>query len=289
VEWGTPVLYLRAGDGRIFDLVGGQQPQPGPEPAPEPAPAPTPAPAPEPPQPPAPRPAVQFLKQANALMAQATGADRMLLFQQAYGLLRQANQQDPSQVEVLLSMAQCLAVLTPSDPSDETALLQRIEQLLVAPHSNNERLQLAQARFLLATSQQPPNRALLIEVREAFASLGAATWVKRCDELLGSDQPPHLPFNPIGRWRITGADGNTWLATYNLDGSFFAQLVHSLYPMQMQFAGRWVFSPFNGSLQMQGLVNGFQPYISGFFIQGPRDQGYAAVALDGTNCYLVRA
>ncbi len=61
LEWGTPVLYLRAPDGRIFDAPIAPPPQPGPSPDPVPTPkmpATTPTPAhQELPDPPAPPPA----------------------------------------------------------------------------------------------------------------------------------------------------------------------------------------------------------------------------------------
>ncbi len=281
VEWGTPVLYMRAADGRIFELAGVGQPKPAPEPTPTPEPAP-------PPRPPMQRPVAEMLQQANRLIAEADDANRMQKFRQAYELLQQANRQDPTHIEVLLLMAQCLTVLTPEDPADETRILQQIQHLLATPRTSTERLQLAQAHFMLATTQQPPDRNLLTQARNAFASLGQTEWVRRCDELLLQTAPQPMPFNPIGRWQISGADGNVWLATYNPDGTFYAQLVHSLYPMQMQYAGRWLFTPFNGMLQMQGLINGFQPYISAIFIQGPGDQGYVGMGSDGTGCLLVR-
>ncbi len=39
---------------------------------------------------------------------------------------------------------------------------------------------------------------------------------------------------------------------------------------------------------MQGFVNGFQPYMSAIFIQGPSEQGHVGVGSDGTGCLLVR-
>lgn len=281
VEWGTPVLYMRTADGRIFELTGLQRSEPTPEPVPTPEPAPI-------PQPPVRRPAADMLQQANRLIAEANDANRLEKFRQAYDLLQQANRQDPTQIEVLLMMAQCLTVLTPEDPADEARILQQIQHLLATPRTNIERLQLAQARFMLATTLQPPNRNLLTEARNAFEALGQTDWVRRCDELLFQTVPRPTPFNPIGRWQISGADGNIWLATYNPDGTFYAQLVQSLYPMHMQFAGRWLFTPFNGLLQMQGFVNGFQPYVSAIFIQGPSEQGYVGVGSDGTGCLLMR-
>lgn len=281
VEWGTPVLYMRAADGRIFELAGVPQPRPAPEPAPTPEPTPV-------PQPPMRRPVAEMLQQANRLIAEADDTNRMQKFRQAYELLQQANRQEPTHIEVLLLMAQCLTVLTPEDQADEARILQQIQHLLATPRTSTERLQLAQVRFMLATTQQPPERNLLTEARNAFASLGQTDWVRRCDELLLQTASQPVPFNPIGRWQISGTDGNVWLATYNPDGTFYAQLVRSLYPMQMQYAGRWLFTPFNGMLQMQGLINGFQPHMSAIFIQGPSDQGYVGMGSDGTGCLLVR-
>ena len=53
VEWGTPVLYLRARDGRIFDVAtqDAAPPTPAPMPTPTPVAAPAPTPAPAPPSP----------------------------------------------------------------------------------------------------------------------------------------------------------------------------------------------------------------------------------------------
>ncbi len=66
---------------------------------------------------------------------------------QAYDLLQEANQFDPTDTEVLLHIAQVLTQLTPDDPSDEQKILRRIQKLLGNPKTDTERFQLAQAKL----------------------------------------------------------------------------------------------------------------------------------------------
>jgi formylglycine-generating enzyme required for sulfatase activity len=72
IEWGVPVLYLRAPDGVLFDLQAGRQPAP-PAKAKKP-PAPRPAPAATPPPQEAPQPAAQPARKPSAASQPATAA-----------------------------------------------------------------------------------------------------------------------------------------------------------------------------------------------------------------------
>ena len=282
-EWGIPVLYQRAPDGRIFDI-----PATGPRFTPSPQPLPTPQLKPSP-STGVPARSDKLLQEAVHLMINSDETNRTAQYREAYSRLRQANQLDPANTEVLLHMAQCLMVLTPYDPSDEQRLLKRLIALVSTPRNDTERMQLAQANFLLATSREPADKGLLLSARQQFAQLGNSEWVGKCDELLAPRPAlPLQPFEPAGQWQIQVTDGTIWMATFEPNGSFALVLQYSPYPMNVQVAGRWAYTPFNQMLQMQGLMNGFQPYLNTILIRGQQENGYLGVFPNGQGCLFTR-
>lgn len=93
----------------------------------------------------------------------------MTKIKESYALLKEANELDPTNTEVLLHMASLLIILTPDDTRDEIEILYRIRSLLGYPKDDTERFYLAQATFLLAISMR--NNELLRDARALFEKL----------------------------------------------------------------------------------------------------------------------
>jgi hypothetical protein len=202
----------------------------------------------------------------------------------AYALLSEAEAFAPDDVTILLEKANVLVWLTPDDASDERAILQQVRHRLQAPQSDAERNSLAMALFSLATMGEQPDRTLLQEARNLFAGLGLQTQVAQCDALLSP------PFNPVGQWQIQVGDGvgsvmQVWLQP---DGTCTGTQQAGAWGGMASFAGHWGYDPNSKMLQMQVLVNGFQPYALGIVIEGEQAGGYAGRGTDGFGYFMMR-
>ncbi|MGZ8593978.1 MAG: CHAT domain-containing protein, partial [Actinomycetota bacterium] len=186
VEWGTPVLYMRSEDGRVFDLgaagpvapVGGVEGEPSLE-ASDPSPATA-------------GRVARLIERARELWATAVAEPderaRIQRFQESHDLLVEARKAEPGSTEVLLMTAQVLVDLTPDDPQDERRLLEAIRRLLEAPKDDAERFRLGVALFTLASTHagaaDPAGfEEPLREARAIFEALGRADMIRRCDAL----------------------------------------------------------------------------------------------------------
>lgn len=253
----------------------------------------------------------------NNLLAGFDSSARMNKLKDAYGLLQEANRLDPTNTEALLHIAQLLIVLTPDDPADEQKFLFRIQNLLSSPRDDMEKFRLAQATFLLAVTQKPVNADLLRDARSMFEKLSRPEWVRQCDDLLAAaaagpapgrgmpyGQPAPAPmqspqpmpvqpypqpaaFQPTGRWRVQITDGTIMSLELYPNGTF--QGIQQGYGFSIQGTGRWAFNPFNNMLQLQGMINGIQPFMLGIVIQGPQGMGYFGVGSDGHGYSFTRA
>jgi hypothetical protein len=228
--------------------------------------------------------------------------------QEAYDLLDEANKLEPANTEVLLHMAQLLIELTPDDPNDEERLLRRIQNLLTAPKDDAERFRLAQATFLLATSGDQIHHQSLQDARAMFQKLGRNEWVRQCDDLLASvpgnhndqqHQQTHQPhqthpgqqtqqqpgFQPLGRWNIQVSDfmGSTMILNLHHNGYFDATQQTAMYGVIAQASGQWAYNPHQQMLQLQGMVNGFQPIMLGISIYNQYGNTYYGIGTDGYN------
>lgn len=228
---------------------------------------------------------------------------RMSRLKEAYTLLQEANELEPTNTEVLLHMAKLLIELTPDDTSDETRILYRIGNLLSSPKDDTERFHLAQATFLLATTSEPMHIESLRDARAMFEKLGRKEWVRQCDDLLAapgrdasyrameatSPLPQLAGFQPVGNWhiRVMDAVGSTMFLNINPDGTF--QVEQQASGLNIQAVGQWVFNPYNQMLQLQGMLNGFQPFMLGIIIQGQQYDGYYGVGNDGYSYFLTQA
>jgi hypothetical protein len=225
--------------------------------------------------------------------------------QEAYDLLEEANKLEPANTEVLLHMAQLLIELTPDDPTDEERLLRRIQNLLTAPKDDAERFRLAQATFLLATSGDQIHSQSLQDARILFERLGRNEWVRQCDDLLmassnlpynqqyeqpqqnqpGQQDQQREGFQPVGRWNIQVSDfmRSTMLLNLHPNGYFDATQQTAVYGVIAQASGQWAWNPYQQMLQLQGMVNGFQPIMLGISIYNQVGNTYYGMGTDGYN------
>lgn len=103
--------------------------------------------------------------------------------------------------------------------------------------------------------------------------------------------PPSGAFQPVGRWHIQVSDtvGSTMTLDLHPSGTFQAiQQLGSMGPA-IQASGQWTFTPYNNLLQMQGLVNGFQPFSLGIAIQSQQGNVYYGIGSDNYGYALSRS
>lgn len=201
---------------------------------------------------------------------------------EAHGYLLSANEADPTNTTVLLQLARALTWLSPGDTTDEARILHRVLQLLNPPRTQEQAYEKGQALFVLATLNAPINSTYLQEAKTIFTQLNMLDWVQQCEALLASLQQPQMVFQPAGgRWRVDIADqaGSVMLIDFYPNGQF--QAVQSGAGFQIQAAGQWGFNPQNQVLQLQGLVNGANPFTLGITIQSVEGQQFVGMGFDG--------
>lgn len=213
--------------------------------------------------------------------------------QEAQRQLQEANTLDPGNIETMLHLASVLGQLT-TETTERDKLLYQVQNLLHFPKNDTERFQLAQATYLLAIAREPNHPDMLRRARDMFAQLGQTAWVEQCDSILrslsgGYGPGPQPGFQP-GRWTIQIGDmvrSVMWLDFYP-NGA--VQGMQRSGFVQAQVNGQWGFNPGNNWLQINGLVNGFQPFMLSLFFQGPDPQGnLVAQGADGLTYWFARA
>ena len=94
-------------------------------------------------------------------------------------------------------------------------------------------------------------------------------------------------FMPFGQWQIQVNDaiGSTLYINFIPNGVCFGtQFSQGI--GHIQFNGRWGYNPYNRLLQLQGLINGIQPFMLNIIIHGPRNNGFYGVGSDGYAYFL---
>jgi hypothetical protein len=112
---------------------------------------------------------------------------------------------------------------------------------------------------------------------EATEVAAPATMGQNTSLPIPPNSPPPSTFQPIGRWYIQIGDpyGSTlWLELYP-NGTFQAAQQFGPMGATVQAAGQWVFNQ-NNIIQLQGVINGFQPFALSIGVQSQQ----------GDNCYL---
>ena len=226
---------------------------------------------------------------ANFVLADYDFTSTQALVNEAHGYLLSVNEQDPTNTAVLLQLARSLTWLTPGNTEDEARILHRVIQLLNPPRNDEQAYDKAQALFVLATISSPLNPTYLQEAQAIFARLNMLDWVQQCETLLAPLRQLPMVFEPAGkRWRVDIADqaGSVMLIDFYPNGQFEA--VQSGVGFQIQAAGQWGFNPQNQVLQLQGLINGTNPFSLGLTIQGAEGQQFVGVGFDGMGYRFTR-
>lgn len=208
---------------------------------------------------------------------------------EAYGYLLSANELEPTNTSILLQMARALTWLSPGDTTDEARILYRVIQLLNPPRNDEQAYDKAQALFVLATISSPLNPTYLQEAQAIFARLNMLDWVQQCETLLAPLRQPQMVFEPAGkRWRVDIADqaGSVMLIDFYPTGQFEA--VQSGAGFQLQAAGQWGFNQQNQVLQLQGLINGTNPFTLGITFLGVEGQQFVGSGFDGMGYRFTR-
>lgn len=208
---------------------------------------------------------------------------------EAHGYLLTANELEPTNTAILLQLARALTWVTPQATEDEERILQQVIQLLNPPRTSEDAFQQAQALLVLATLSSPPNTTYLQNARDIFAKLNQIDWVQQCDTLLQLLQATPIVFQPAGgRWRIDIGDqaGSVMLIDFALNGQFEA--VQSGVGFQIQANGMWGYNPQNRVLQLQGFVNGTNPFTLVITLQGMDNQVIVGQGFDGMSYRFTR-
>lgn len=128
-------------------------------------------------------------------------APRLIKLREAEKLLRDANQLDPANTEVLARLALIVSENSPDNLAEPLKLLNRVQQLISAPRDEVEKFRLAQAKYFLAINQNPLGEAGLQEARAMFTDLGRLEWVAYVDEVVAT-AGGGAAFDPHGPWVI---------------------------------------------------------------------------------------
>lgn len=100
---------------------------------------------------------------------------------------------------------------------------------------------------------------------------------------------PQLPFQfvPVGQWQMHVNDAARSIVYVNfipngvcMGAQFSEKLGH------IQFNGRWSYTPQNRLLQLQGLINGVQPFMINIALHTQRSGGFYGVGSDGHAYFL---
>jgi hypothetical protein len=89
-------------------------------------------------------------------------------------------------------------------------------------------------------------------------------------------------FQPYGQWQLHVNDAARSVMYVNFvpNGVCFGSQFSSG-TGHIQFNGRWGYNPLNRLLQLQGLINGVQPFMINIIIHGSRNNGFYGTGSDG--------
>lgn len=226
---------------------------------------------------------------ANFVLADIDFTTIQAQVNEAHGYLLTANELEPTSTAILLQLARALTWITPKDTTDEARILHQVIQLLNPPQTNEDAFQQAQALLVLATLSSPPNVTYLQNAKAIFAKLNQLDWVQQCDNLLQLFQITQIAFQPAGgRWRIDIGDqaGSVMLIDFHANGQF--QAVQSSMGGQIQAHGSWGYNLQNQVLQLQGFVNGINPFTLAITIRGTQGAQFVGQGFDGMTYLFTR-
>lgn len=220
---------------------------------------------------------------------------------EALTLLRQANDEEPTNIEVLLHMAQIVGLLEPDFPDKERKLIAKALGLLKNPKNDDEWFLKAEATFLMATAGDETHPNLLRDARGMFERLQRNEWVRQCDDLLiafdneydiphiarnstGSQGPQaqnFAEFHPVGRWHVDASDGSIIDAHFFQNGVVQGTQKNTMKWQNFSFSGQWAYIPYSRILQIQGSTNMGYPVMQVIGIQHKEGDTFFGFDLNG--------
>ncbi len=219
-------------------------------------------------------------------------APRLAKLREAEKLLRDVNQLDPANTDMLLHLAQVVSNISPDDLTEPWKLLNRLQQLLSAPRDDVEKFRLAQAKYMLASSQEPFDEAGLHEARAMFVDLGRHQWIGYVDELLGGGG---ADFDPRGPWVLQVNDkAETVMGVELLDDGQCQgwqetkSKAKSKKGSGVLFSGEWGYDPEQHLLAIEGKFENGRPFNLAIRLQDEGENGIYAVDEKGKEYLLTR-
>lgn len=229
----------------------------------------------------------------QALPESYDDAPRQAKLREAETILRQANQLDPANTEVLARLALLVITITPDKPAEPLKLLNRVQQLISTPRDEAEKFRLAQAKYFLAINRTPPDEANLHEARALFAELGRLEWVGYVDADLAGLTGGNAGFDPRGSWVIAVDDRAKTVIGVELLQDGTCQGVQETAAQSKKgastpFTGEWAFDGERHVLAIQGQLESGRPFNVVIQFQSEDEQGIHAVDEKGRAYLLTR-
>lgn len=225
-------------------------------------------------------------------------APRLAKLREAEKILREANQLDPANTEVLARLALVVITITPDNPAESLKLLNRVQQLISFPKDSAEKFRLGQAKYFLAFNRTPPDEANLHEARVLFAELGRLEWVGYVDadlaKLGGSSAGGGAAaFDPRGPWVIGVDDRAKTVIGVELLEDGTCQGVQETAAQSKKGAstpltGEWAYDGEQHILAIQGQLETGKPLTLTIQLQSEDEQGIHAVDEKGRAYLLTR-
>ena len=217
---------------------------------------------------------------------------RLTKLREAERLLREANQLDPANTEVLARLALIVVEIAPDNPAEPLKLLNRVQQLISTPRDEAEKFRLAQAKYFLAINQDPMSEAGLQEARAMFMDLGRLEWVAYVDEDLATAQGG-AGFDPRGQWVIQVNDKAETVIGVELLEEGHCQgwretRSKSKKGSQAQFSGEWGYEPADQILTIAGEFETGRPFNLVIQFQSHSEHGLYALDEKGVEYLLNR-
>lgn len=217
-------------------------------------------------------------------------------FEEAYALLERADKLRPDDITTLLRMAQAQTRL---DPLRAKKILYHLEDVIGEPMTDDHVRKLGEAFFLHATLSEPPSENLLKRARPLFERLNDAKKLREIDVLLQRINKPNAAslsdfyggetFVPSGHWNIQAQDMVESRLTVEFAPNGSFQMMQHVGAYQTPINGSWTFKPITHELELQGMTNTFQSFFLILTIAGSSSAGYGAVGSDGIRYQLTRA
>lgn len=218
---------------------------------------------------------------------------------ESLSLLREADKEEPTNVEVLLHMAQVVGTLEPDHPEKARRLIAKAMGFLNNPKNDDEWFWKAEATFLMGTVGEETHPELLRDARQIFERLNRSEWVRQCDSLLEAFdseedavpgfEPSHgsgasyssIDFHPVGRWHIDVNDGSTIDVQFFQNGVVQGAQQNAMNWQNFSFSGQWAYVPYSRLLQIQGSTNMGFPVMQVIGIQQKEGDTFLGFDMNG--------